>query len=894
MGKGADFFVKLFDHHHPNRSTTLLVSLLIVIAILAALPQLNTRADTNYALSFDGSDDYVTLGQATTLFGATTWVSTKTISLWILPGSDPAPSTAPASGEVILSTDRPRTFGVTRAIFNGLDRIWVWNADNNGTDVIGIEYTPGTWLHLSVVHANGTLTVYKDSLLVEAIPSGSSASTSGSVYLAGTGRNGTATYFQGQLDEVRFWNTPLDQATISAWMAQEIAATHPNFASLAAYYRMSDGLGTTLTDNAGFGNTGTLLGGMSDANWVLSTAFGGTAAPTDTPMPPTATPLPPTDTPVPPTATPLAPTDTPVPPTDTPIGPSATPEPPTATPEPPTDTPVPPTSTPEPPSPTPLPPTATPLPPTPTPTNAPSGNAGFALAFDGNNDFVELAETSAMLGMGWENTKSVEFWVLPQGPTPLCAHQDPAWCDAVFGDRARWWGVSRGELFGLDRLWVWNTDGSAGSYADMIGIPYTSGEWVHIALVHADGVLRAYKNGVEVGVSASGTTMQPNTGAQPVLHLGGIINTSTRNWTFQGQMDEVRLWNYARTPTEIQAGMLQTLTGTETGLRAYYQMSDGAGLVLTDDSTFSWNGLLYDGARGVPPDGLYPQWVISTAFGSVGPTPTPLPPTDTPTATPIPPTPTPAPPTPTPLPPTATPTSLPPGDAGFALAFDGTNDYVYLGETGTVFGSASWLNTKTVSLWILPENAPAPSSSPPGGEIILSTDRPRTFGINRAIFNGVDRIWVWNADADGTDLIPVEYTPGTWLHIAVVHTNNTLTVYKNGVLVASVSSGASLFNAGAVYLAGSGRNGATTYFQGQIDEVRLWNAALDQPTIAAWLTQEVTAAHPNFANLMAYYHMSDGAGTTLTDNSGFGNTGTLFGGMSDANWVISTAFIGPY
>ena len=79
-------------------------------------------------------------------------------------------------------------------------------------------------------------------------------------------------------------------------------------------------------------------------------------APTETPLPPTATPGAegtPTETPIPPTATPVIdpPTDTPIPPTATPViaPPTATPIPPTATPviAPPTATPIPPTATPQ-------------------------------------------------------------------------------------------------------------------------------------------------------------------------------------------------------------------------------------------------------------------------------------------------------------------------------------------------------------------------------------------------------------------------------------------------------------------------------------------------------------------------------------------------------------------
>jgi hypothetical protein len=90
---------------------------------------------------------------------------------------------------------------------------------------------------------------------------------------------------------------------------------------------------------------------------------------------------------------------------------------------------------------------------------------------------------------------------------------------------------------------------------------------------------------------------------------------------------------------EIQQDMNRELVGDEAGLAAYYRMSDGAGLVLTDDSLNDWNGTLKDGSSTVPGDGFPPAWVISGAFGSTDPTPTPTPteePTPTPTEEPTP------------------------------------------------------------------------------------------------------------------------------------------------------------------------------------------------------------------------------------------------------------------
>jgi len=234
---------------------------------------------------------------------------------------------------------------------------------------------------------------------------------------------------------------------------------------------------------------------------------------------------------------------------------------------------------------------------------------GYALRFDGASDFVRLAETAFIMAPGWESTKTVSLWVKPTGAA-YCNYPSPASCDVIFGDRPRWWGISRGVSQGVDRIWVWNVDGDV----DAVGIEYALDEWIHVTLVHSDGILRAYRNGVLVGSVPSGATQQPSTGALPILHLGGMINNVTRNWTFAGDIDEVQIWNAARTPEQIARDMMEPLLVSEPDLAAYYRMSDGPGsLLLTDDSGHGWTGALTDGGLGVPPDGPI-LWVTSGAF----------------------------------------------------------------------------------------------------------------------------------------------------------------------------------------------------------------------------------------------------------------------------------------
>lgn len=71
-------------------------------------------------------------------------------------------------------------------------------------------------------------------------------------------------------------------------------------------------------------------------------------------------------------------------------------------------------------------------------------------------------------------------------------------------------------------------------------------------------------------------------------------NDGTKDMPFDGLIDEVRIWNTVRTQAQIQEYICETLTGSESGLVAYYRMTDGNGTSLTDNSTNSNTGTLYN------------------------------------------------------------------------------------------------------------------------------------------------------------------------------------------------------------------------------------------------------------------------------------------------------------
>jgi len=111
--------------------------------------------------------------------------------------------------------------------------------------------------------------------------------------------------------------------------------------------------------------------------------------------------------------------------------------------------------------------------------------------------------------------------------------------------------------------------------------------WQHIAVVYSGANIKFYLNGVEF---VSGTTE----GSHSSLGKFTIGSNQAGTQNFKGKMDEVRVWNVARTQAEISANMSTSLTGSEAGLVAYFNFEDGTGsATLNDKTSNNYNGTLF-------------------------------------------------------------------------------------------------------------------------------------------------------------------------------------------------------------------------------------------------------------------------------------------------------------
>ncbi len=191
-----------------------------------------------------------------------------------------------------------------------------------------------------------------------------------------------------------------------------------------------------------------------------------------------------------------------------------------------------------------------------------------ALQFDGINDYVEVTNTTG-LNFGTGNF-TLEAWVRTNNTGTQCIM-----------------GRNDGDFLFLvvdgstDELWL-----GIGSDIFTVSSNINNNVWHHIAAVRESGIVRFYVDGVQVG----GTF--PSAGSAPAttsFFIGDWDGSLT--FPFVGRIDEVRVWNTARSAAQIAAYMDNCLS-SKTGLVAMYGMEEGSGTSLNDLAGGNNNGVL--------------------------------------------------------------------------------------------------------------------------------------------------------------------------------------------------------------------------------------------------------------------------------------------------------------
>jgi hypothetical protein len=196
---------------------------------------------------------------------------------------------------------------------------------------------------------------------------------------------------------------------------------------------------------------------------------------------------------------------------------------------------------------------------------------------------------------------------------------------------------------------------------------------------------------------------------------------------------------------------------------------------------------------------------------------------------------------------------------GTALDFDGINDYVSVaGVGGALAGECS------VEFWMkahaLKEQGVFNLLEVPSGTISLIEFRARLPRADGSVS------WDWGLTPSRTlAYMPPVPLVGAWHHFALVSSvsGNYRRIYRNGILEAQsqFADGAPL--SGQLVI-GRYVSGGTNWFNGELDEFRVWTIARTQAQIQENLNDRLVGDEPGLA---AYFRMDEGAGPVLVDAS---------------------------
>ncbi|ETR66444.1 MAG: hypothetical protein OMM_12786, partial [Candidatus Magnetoglobus multicellularis str. Araruama] len=404
--------------------------------------------------------------------------------------------------------------------------------------------------------------------------------------------------------------------------------------------------------------------------------------------------------------------------------------------------------------------------------------SGNALFFDGVDNYVDLGNTDALKQTG---AFSYELW--------MYSSDWPSVVGTAFGNTQ---GSGYALYFNADTIMT-------NVYADGVGYfnanaskSILSKGWHHFAFTFNGQSLSLYIDGhltSATNIGSNNSVYHHGTNSTLLGAEVGDANTATGAYV-SVIIDELRFWNVARSAAEIRTNMCKKITGSETGLTAYYRFDNSSGTSLIDLSNNNNDGILNNMDNS--------NWVTSgAAIGDDS-------------------------------------HYNYEGSSDNALEFDGSSNVVNLGDVSAFNG----LSQLTVEAWVKFDSHTRLAT-------ILCKRESHTdkfqFGLDDNAYTG---FWV-QIGSEGTmgygETASNVVNTGVWYHVAAVFDGSQvadadrLKLYIDGVLQSLAYTGTlpTTTDTSNTYplIIGAENTSASVPFDGQMDELRIWTVARTESEI---------------------------------------------------------------
>ncbi|MBI3853459.1 MAG: LamG domain-containing protein [Verrucomicrobia bacterium] len=443
--------------------------------------------------------------------------------------------------------------------------------------------------------------------------------------------------------------------------------------------------------------------------------------------------------------------------------------------------------------------------------------AGNCLRFDGTNGYVSIPHTNAFnaypfAATAWIRTTSIN----PTAQGIVSKYPDAqfdGWSVHLVNGRVNVWYI---RSFGNWVLASGDNPIDAGFVAD--------GSWHHIAFavdatggrVFVDGTLRA--TAIWTGPAGPVTTTLP-------LQIGRYYTYANR---FQGDIDEVSVWNQALGANTVNYLKHRRLTGNEDGLAGLWHLDEGMGTITSNAVVGAVGGTLSNS----------PAWTGSAAPIALAMV------------------------------------------ATNCLRFDGTNGYVQVPHNTNLnaypLTAMGWFRTTNTVSFVQGIVSKYAESSLNGWSLFVQNGKLRGFFYRPG----------FGAAIDATSVATV--ADGGWHHAALTVDAAGGKLWLDGSVVGTgswVSPGPPT-NTQPVLLGCYSPANYSQRFHGALDEITVWNRALTTNEIQTLKNRPLVG---NETNLVAYWRLDEGTGTVVGDATGHGYNGSF---SNSPSWTGSTAYLG--
>jgi len=387
---------------------------------------------------------------------------------------------------------------------------------------------------------------------------------------------------------------------------------------------------------------------------------------------------------------------------------------------------------------------------------------------------------------------------------------------------------------------------NTGFYSLLVPCNYEKNKTYHVALVYDGATLKFYRDGFLMNQEPANGNLITNSWTTTIGEFAAAP-TFNQPEVFQGYINEVRIWNIARTQAQIRAYMNSSLPNpnTQVGLLAYYIFNN----LVNKQGNATYNGTLVNNAsiNATNPNCTFVADSCCNTTSSI------------------------------------IDTTICQGQSYLGYNTSGTYIDTLINATGcdsirtlnlTVYNCAmtcnNWLYTPTIGSHVTVGDLDIS-----GNQLTVEANFNRTFPLNSGLFPGhLVSKHTGQAD-DNYSLFPngcaLTTTDGYFStfeicpfqlnktnHVAMVYNGVNLKYYRNGFLISQTPCTGNLINNNISTTISdyAGPVMPNTQFLGYVNEVRLWNVARTQAQLRAYMNSSLPNPTTQ-AGLIGYYTFDD-------------------------------------